>query len=264
MTSKIISLIFALLPMSVSAQEVLRTSSYQVGIGSTGILDTYLSQEHFSGEGITYLYTTDRSRKDRSWHTLMEHQANLAHVNDRPDQVEELQGDYTFFIGRLRRWNLLSGRLTLEAGGMAAANIGFIYNTYNSNNPAQGRFSLNIMPTGVATWRFRLLGRNAALRYETQLPLVGLMFSPNYGQSYYEIFSRGNYDHNLVPTTFISSPTMRHQLMADVNVSRTTTLRFGYLGDIQQASVNGLKSHIYSNRFMFGLVKKFSIISYRP
>ena len=250
--------------MSVSAQEVLRTSSYQVGIGSTGILDTYLSQEHFSGEGITYLYTTDRSRKDRSWHTLMEHQANLAHVNDRPDQVEELQGDYTFFIGRLRRWNLLSGRLTLEAGGMAAANIGFIYNTYNSNNPAQGRFSLNIMPTGVATWRFMLFGRNAALRYETQLPLVGLMFSPNYGQSYYEIFSRGNYDHNLVPTTFISSPTMRHQLMADVNVSCTTTLRFGYLGDIQQASVNGLKSHIYSHRFMFGLVKKFSIISYRP
>ena len=250
--------------MSVSAQEVLRTSSYQVGIGSTGILDTYLSQEHFSGEGITYLYTTDRSRKDRSWHTLMEHQANFSHVNDRPDQVEELQGDYTFFIGRLRRWSLLSDRLTLEAGGMAAANIGFIYNTYNSNNPAQGRFSLNIMPTGVATWRFRLFGRNAALRYETQLPLVGLMFSPNYGQSYYEIFSRGNYYHNLVPTTFISSPTMRHQLMADINISSKTTLRFGYLGDIQQSDVNSIKSHIYSHRFMLGFVKKFSVKRLRP
>ena len=173
MKYKIISLLLSVVPMSMTAQEVVRTSTYQVGVGSTNILDTYLSQEHFSGTGLTYLYTTDRARTDRSWHTLMEHQANLSKVSDRPEQVDELQGDYTFFIGRLRRWNLLSDRLTLEAGGMAAVNIGFIYNTYNSNNPAQARFSLNLMPTGAASYRFRLFGRNAALRYEVQLPLAG-------------------------------------------------------------------------------------------
>ena len=254
----------AVIPMSMVAQEMVRTSTYQVGVGSTNILDTYLSQEHFSGTGFTYLYTTDRARNDRSWHTLMEHQANIAHVSDRPDQVDELQGDYTLFIGRLRRWQLLSSRLTLEAGAMAAVNIGFIYNTYNSNNPAQGRLSLNVMPTGAATYRFRLFGRDAAMRYEVQMPLVGVMFSPNYGQSYYEIFNRGNYDHNIVPTTFVSSPTMRHQLMADINVGGKTTLRFGYLGDIQQSHVNDLKSHIYSHRFMLGFVKKFSVKYHRP
>lgn len=264
MKYKIISLFLAVVPMSMTAQEVVRTSTYQVGVGSTNILDTYLSQEHFSGAGFTYLYTTDRARTGRAWHTLMEHQANIAHVHDRPDQVDELQGDYTFFIGRLRRWSMLSDRLTLEAGGMAAFNLGFIYNTYNSNNPAQARLSLNLMPTGAASYRFRLLGRNAALRYEVQLPLVGVMFSPNYGQSYYEIFNRGNYDHNVVPTTFISSPTMRHQLMADINVSSHTTLRFGYLADIQQSHVNNLKSHIYSHRFMLGFVKKFSVKRLRP
>ena len=165
MKYKIISLMLAVVPMSMTAQEVVRTSTYQVGVGSTNILDTYLSQEHFSGSGLTYLYTTDRARTDRAWHTLMEHQANIAFVNDRPGQVDELQGDYTFFIGRLRRWSLLSDRLTLEAGGMAAVNLGFIYNTYNSNNPAQARFSLNLMPTESATYRFRLFVRNAPLPY---------------------------------------------------------------------------------------------------
>ena len=264
MKYKIISLLLAVAPATMVAQEVVRTSTYQVGAGSTHILDTYLSQEHFSGTGLTYLYTTDRARTDRSWHTLMEHQANIAHVNDRPDQVDELQGDYTFFIGRLRRWSLLSSRLTLEAGGMAAVNLGFIYNTYNSNNPAQARFSLNVMPTGAATWRFRLFGRNAAMRYEVQMPLLGVMFSPNYGQSYYEIFNRGNYDHNIVPTTMVAYPSFRQLITLDVGLCKHVSMRIGYLGDYEQSDVNSIKHHIYSHRIMIGVVKSFQLIKHKP
>ena len=240
------------------------TAAYMIGVGKSNILDTYLSQEHFSGPGLTYLATVQRQKPGKHWSTLMEHQANLSYVDDRSDDTEEIQGDYTFLWGRLRRWDLLGGALSLEAGGMAAVNIGFIYNTANGNNPAQARLSLNIMPTGTATYRFRLWGRQMSLRYETQLPLVGLMFSPNYGQSYYEIFTQGNYDHNCVPTTFISAPTMRHQITADINISRRLTLRVGYLGDLQQSDVNNLKSHIYSHRFMIGFVKQFRLINYRP
>lgn len=255
-------LALALMPLMAGAQTE-RKTTYMIGVGTTEIFDTYLSQEHFSGTGITFLATTQRLNTGRRWTTLMEHQAHLATADDRSGDSDELQGDYSFFFGRMRSFNVLPS-LTVEVGGMAVANAGFIYNTSNGNNPAQARLSLNLMPTATATWRFRLFNRLSALRYETQLPLVGVMFSPNYGQSYYEIFSRGNYDHNIVPTTLASAPNMRHQLMADINIGPATTIRFGYLGDLQQAKVNNLKSHIYSNHFMIGFVKRFTTTKLRP
>ncbi len=236
------------------------TRSTMFGIGPTKILDTYLSGQHFSGSGVSLLISIERQRPGHRWSTLMEHEANFSSAKDSNEKQQDLEGAYNFYWGKLYSWKLFNNRLKVQAGGLVNASLGFIYNNSNSNNPAQARLHLNIMPTGVATYDFMLFKKPFTARYQLSLPLAGITFAPNYGQSYYELFSRGDYDHNVVPTTFVSAPEWRHTLTVDMHLSRGFSMRLGYLGNIQQQKVNGLRQHVWTHRFLFGLTKKFSII----
>lgn len=230
-----------------------------VGIGGVNILDTYLSDEKYSGTELRYISHTIRMRQTSRWSRLIVHQGNISYSKNRARNSTEMAGTYNFSYGVLYDWTFLSDALDLKAGAMADAAIGFLYNTRNSNNPAQARFNIDIAPVAAAAYRFRLWNRPLALRYEVSTPLCGLMFSPNYGQSYYEIFSEGDYDHNIVPTTAVSTPSLRHMLSLDLTL-RNTTLRIGYMGDWRQSEVNNLKYHSYSNMFVIGITRRFKTI----
>ena len=244
--------------LTANSQKIITRSS-MLGFGRTNILDTYLSAEHFKGNGISFVTTIERQRPEKRWSTLMEHEANLSTTKDRANTQKELEGAYNFYWGQLYSWQLLDNSLKLQAGGLVNASLGVIYNTSNGNNPAQARVHLNVMPTGVATYKFNLWNKPFTVRYEVSLPLCGIMFSPNYGQSYYEIFSLGNYDHNVVPTTFVSAPEWRQMLTLDVHLWKSAALRIGYLGNMQQAKVNNLRQHVYTHRLLIGFTKRFSI-----
>ncbi len=258
----LVLLFLSLLPSQAQSSDSLKVinRSIMLGVGSTNLLDTYLSQEHFSGTGLSFLVSIERQRPYKRLSTIIEHEADLSIVRDRANSKKELEGAYNFYWGKLYGWQLLDDRLKLQAGAVVNASLGFIYNTSNSNNPAQARAHINIMPTGVVNYHFTLFNRPIKARYEANLPLVGIMFSPNYGQSYYEIFSRGNYDHNIVPTTFISAPEWRHQLTIDAVLGKKFTLRLGYLGNMQQYKVNHLRQHVYTHRFIIGFTRSFTLL----
>ena len=253
----------------------LKTNALMVGAGYTNILDTYLSPEKYRGADLRFLSHTRREKDSTQWISQFQHEGNIAYADNRSGNGGTMAGGYTFRYSLLRKWTvgLWQHPLRLLAGGTAAANVGFIYNTRNGNNPANARLSLHIEPTvgfdypighpchtrGIAFRPGDCARYPVVLHYEASAPLFGLMFSPNYGQSYYEIFTLGNYDRNCVPTTFGSTPSLRQMLTLDFRLARVTW-RVGYLGTIEQSRVNSLKTHIYTHSLMIGIVKRFRTI----
>ena len=239
------------------------TNVKMIGIGATNILDTYISQEKYTGTEVRFISHTTRENPQSPVSRELIHQGYVSSSSNRADNSNFIAGMYTFGYAWHYNWHLLEGRLEVKAGGMVDANLGFLYNTRGGNNSMQAKAYLNVSPSAVAAYRFRLFRCPASVRYEASAPLFGIMFSPAYGQSYYELFTRGNYDHNVVPTTFISTPSLRNMLTLDITLRRTT-LRLGYMGDFQQSKVNSLKWHSYSNMFMIGIVKHFKITKIIP
>lgn len=239
------------------------TNAQMIGIGGVQILDTYLSPEEYSGTALRYLSHATRQSEGRKWSRLVLHEGGFSYSNNRADNGDYVAGAYQFSYGVHRNWQLLGGRMYVRAGGQADAYASFLYNTRNGNNPAQARLSLNLSPSAAVSYHFRLWNVPFKATYEASVPLLGVMFSPNYGQSYYEIFTKGDYDHNIVPTTIVCAPSLRNMLTLDFTLRRTT-LRIGWLGDFRQAKVNNLKYHEYSNMLVIGLVRSFKLTRIVP
>ena len=238
------------------------TNARLVGIGAIQILDTYLSPEKYSGTELRYISHTVREREGRRWSREIVHQGSIARADNRSGNGNEIAGRYQFGYGWHLNWHGLDGRLHLKVGGMIDADLGFIYNTRNGNNPSQAIAALNLTPSAAISYRFTVKRRAINVSLEAEIPLIGLRFSPNYGQSYYELFAKGNYDHNIVPTFIGNAPSMRHLLAVDFPLLGGTC-RIGYLGDFRQTNINHLKSHIYTHAVVIGVVKKFKFIKIR-
>lgn len=257
----LLSMLLIMVSVKVYAQTDKQITNIKaIGIGYTSLQDTYLSPEHYNGIEVRYLSHTLREHVD-SLHqeesTLpmrrIINEGTFSRTKTCTGNGSTLAGYYHFEYGML--WHcvsLLNNNLHVHVGGQGELLGGFIYNTRNGNNPAQARALINI---GGAVHADYIINRKMSIAYDASVPLVGLTFSPNYGQSYYEIFDRGNYDHNIVATTIGSMPSLRHQLALTYRL-RNYGLTVGYLGDYRQQAVNSLKQHVYSHSVILGITKK--------
>lgn len=230
------------------------------GFGITNVFDSYLSPLEYSGQELRIQKETIRQTTLSSGNIFVQNLLT-AHVS----HSENTSGNGNMYEG-LISWNLNylyklhgSNRLQFLIGPSFGLNGGAIYNKRNSNNPAQAKVSADIAASAMALYKFHLLKKDFVLRYQLSLPLLGAMFSPEYGESYYEIFELKHSGKHVCLTNPVNAPSLRQQLTLDFTV-KNNQIRIGYSGDILQSNVNQIKSHVWSHAIMIGFVKNFQLV----
>ena len=241
-----------------AARPIQRATMY--GAGFANVYDTYLSPQEY--RGVEFRLTRESLRRTKwAGGRLMRQVFFQGYANYTHNHVDNNNA-----FSALLNWNyglhyrlLEAGSFCLLAGGLADAAGGFVWNLRNGNNPASARAALAVDASVAAAWDFRVRRAPFTLRYQLDVPFLGVMFSPHYGQSYYEIFSLGNAGGVVKFTSLHNRPSWRHRLSLDFPAGRLR-MRLTYLWDAQQSRLNGIDTHAYAHVFLVGFVKQFSLL----
>ena len=150
-------------------------------------------------------------------------------------------------------------KVQLFAGLQGETSIGCFYNPRNSNNPVNAKLHLNWNLSGIAAYRFLIFKQPVQLRYQIELPVCGMLFSPEFGQSYYEI-GLGDSAPLIYFARWGNQFIVRNLFSIEIPISQYS-VRLSYLNNYHETSINQLDTKIQSNLFFLGFSRYFHTVS---
>lgn len=228
-----------------------------IGVGGYNIKDTYLSPLKYTGWGMRILNERMKvvSLADYNVSRQQLISVDFSSASNPAETSNDLSGFVDYSLGYHYRFKP-SPALKILAGASVHGMVGFIYNTRNGNNPATLKADLDLNLSAMAIYRLMIKDYPLMIRYQVETPFIGALFSPYYGQSYYEIFNQGNKSGTVQFSSFHNKLALRNYVTVDVPVGNFT-VRVGYLNSLYYTDVNNIEGHIVSNSFMIGFVKEF-------
>ena len=240
----------------VSANEPLRPvlSAYMVDYGGASVLDTYLSPIKYKGKNVRVGYERMRAMKFNPERWVIQYEAGLDYAPEKnPAEnhtIHTLMADLKW--GMMHRWNFYPVEgLQLYGGGSTQLRGGALYAPANSNNvvSVKATWSLDLM--GMAVYNCKIGKIPVTFRYQATLPMIGIFYSPEYGESYYEIYV-GNHS-GLVHFGWVGNHfSMNNLVTADLHIGKTT-LRIGYRNVMETSWINNLNTRIFRDSIVLGV-----------
>ena len=234
--------------------------TYLLGMGKNHVYDSYLSPLDYAGStlGFTRIGERTMQRGQGRWSQMTYFDFNASQLHNPVGNATTWDGELQFNYGQ--HYHLMAQpKWNVALGGLLGAHLGGTYNTRNGNNPGQLRMALDLAVSAVAARQFALWKKRGTWRTQCDIPVMGTFFTPNYGQSYYEIFILGHANRNIVFSHPFNAPSVR--LLSTISIPfGTSSLTLGYKADIRQSTVHHLDRHAWHHTFLIGYTKTLQFL----
>ncbi|MDR3251661.1 MAG: DUF3316 domain-containing protein [Tannerella sp.] len=234
-----------------------------IGFGGYKMRDTYLTQIDYGGVGFRFMNERMRLTKFSDYKLSSQSIVNvdISSVMNGAENANFLSAFVDYSRGYHYRF-YLNPFFKVLVGGNVRGMFGMVYSTRNGNNPMTVHADIDLNFSMAAIYEFRIKKYPLAIRYQFETPFVGVLFSPVYNQSYYEIFSLGNTAEIFNLNSFHNKRAMRNYMTLDFPVG-AVTVRAGYFGYFYSTNIHNIDRYIISHNVMLGFVKEFTAIGGR-
>lgn len=172
---------------------LLTTKTNTAGVSILSLTDPYLSPLTYTGNGIQFERESRRFLSTTNTNISMVGKLNLEGgylLNPaKTSAMNYMAADYSWGIQYHFR---PMKRLVILAGGSCDIGLGYKNVPRNINNPGNADLATNLNLTGVVLYDILLRRRTLRLQLAVETPVIGWMYVPLAGASYYEIFMLGD------------------------------------------------------------------------
>ena len=229
------------------------TSLYAIEIGHRNVLATYLSPLHYKGGSTTLSGAWSKAMPFSPEKAIMHFDADLSFSSLlNPAQTAKMIGLYGSFNWGMSWRHRLPASIQLTAGGTVGIEGGAYYLLRNGNNPVEAIANTSLSIRASLSRPIRIGRLPVLLRDEVSLPAFSVFFSPEYGETYYEIYL-GNHKGLAHAGWWGNNFRIDNLLSATLDFGRTA-MTVGYRFDAYTQWACNLNTRVMTHSFVIGVV----------
>lgn len=228
------------------------SSTYSIEWGKSEIIDTYLSPLKYTGDKFSLSAEWMKALKQNPQHLSMIFDAaiygDICKSPARNSSLYNIGIDFGWHI--FYKYQPIKG-LTIGGGSGTIINAGTLYLPRNSNNPVSAYASIDASINAIASYSLNIGKVPIRITNRTTLPSLGVFFSPDYGQTYYEIYL-GSHSGLVHFGWWGNHFSLDNHLSASFAIGNIS-LRLGYRFNIKSSYINNINTRHTSHAITFGI-----------